>query len=485
MDSPLRILIIEDDADTRANLKEILELDGHIVYTVSSYREARSVTSACQVGLVISDRRLPEGMIEDFLGELSAQAVGAEIIVVTAFGDMHSTITALRLGVSDYVIKPIIPDDIRGTVQRVAERQRLQRELTEEHEFSDNVLRTAEAIVLVLDLQGRVVRFNPFFEQLTGWTLETLQGQDWFEHCIPPADRERIKDIFVAVAHQTHTRGVINDVCGADGRVHRIRWSNTTLKTAEGTVHAVLAVGVDVSDLEEAQKRALRSERLAAIGQTVAALAHESRNALQRINAATDLLALELDENVHAQEELQSLRRASRDVQCLLEEVRAFSAPIQLNPVTTYLPELWRRVWEDIRDCRAGRDIQLAESLSDGDLHVEIDSQRVEQVFRNLFENSVAACSDPVRIELQCQCQADWIELRYLDNGPGLNVEQQERLFEPFYTTKDTGTGLGMAICQRIIDAHQGSITIEEVPQGACFVIRLPRRSSATVQLYS
>lgn len=485
MDSSLSILVIEDDPDTRANLKDILELDGHTVYTVGSYDESRAVTATTQVGLVISDRRLPEGMIEDFLGELAVQAAGAEIIVVTAFGDMHSTITALRLGVSDYVIKPIIPDDIRSTVLRIAERQRLQRELTEEHQFSNDVLNTAEAIVLVLDLEGRVIRFNPFFEQLTGWTLDALRGQDWFENCIPSADRVRIKSLFVSVAHDMHTRGMINDVCGTDGNCHRIRWSNTTLKNAEGVTRAVLAVGVDVSDLADAQSRALRAERLAAIGQTVTALAHESRNALQRINAATDVLELELAGNPNAAEELQSLRRASGDVQGLLEEVRAFSAPLQLNAAMAYLPDIWRRVWGDLQHSRAGRETQLVEALNDVELNVEIDASRIEQVFRNLFENSVAACPDPVRITLQCVSHSDHIQLRYQDNGPGLNAEQQQRLFEPFYTTKETGTGLGMSICQRIIEAHHGSLAVEDSSQGACFVIRLPRQSHVAVQLYS
>ncbi|QEG39665.1 hybrid sensor histidine kinase/response regulator [Roseimaritima ulvae] len=483
MDNPLRILIIEDDPDTRANLKDILELDGHTVYTASSYEESQTVTSRCQIGLVISDRRLPEGMIEDFLGELSVQAAGAEIIVVTAYGDMHSTITALRLGVSDYVIKPIIPDDIRGTVLRIAERQRLRRALAEEHQFSDDVLNTAEAIVLVLDLDGRVVRFNPFFEQLTGWTLDTLRGQDWFQHCISPADRERVKNVFVSVAHDAQTRGVVNEVLGIDQQSHRIRWSNTTLKNAEGATHAVLAVGVDISDLAEAQMRALRAERLAAIGQTVTALAHESRNALQRINAATDVLALELADNLPAQEELQSLRRASKDVQGLLEEVRSFSAPLHLNPARACLPDLWRRVWDDLQGSRAGRVVELVESLDGSELDAEMDSSRIEQVLRNLFENSLAACTDPARIELSCNGESDCLQLHYQDNGPGLNAEQRQRMFEPFYTTKDTGTGLGMSICQRIVEAHHGTITIEKSTSGASFLIRLPRRGCATIQI--
>jgi PAS domain S-box-containing protein len=475
MDHTFRILIIEDDPDTRANLRDILELDGHEVFAVASFHESESIANDHEIGLVITDRRLPDGMIEDFLPRVKANSSGAKIIVITGYGDMQSTIAAFRLGVTDYVIKPIIPDDIRSIVNRLAEKHSLQTELAEEHHFIEEVLKTAEAIVLVLDVNGRVIRFNPFFEQLTGWPLGELAGSDWFENCIPQEERVRIKEVFIRTAHDVHTRDVVNDVLGRDGSHHKIRWSNTTLKRVNGTVHAVLAVGVDITDLAEAQSRSLQAERLAAIGQTMTALAHESRNVLQRIRAASDVLAMEIAGNPDAQESLDVIQRASNDLQCLLEELRSFAAPIQVHLNPAHLPMVWQRAWEDIATIRAGRDAKLVESLETSDLNVEIDNVRMEQVFRNLFENSLAASTDPVRIHLDCRCGNGWVELLCRDNGPGLNDEQKQKLFEPFYTTKKSGTGLGMPICQRIIEAHGGTIQIQPSNGGACFLIRLPR----------
>ena len=478
MDQPFRILIIEDDADTRSNLCDILELDGHEVIAVSSIDESRSVSAAHEIGLVIADRRLPEGMIEDLLPQVKVILPHAEIIIVTGYADLQGTIAAFRLGVTDYVIKPIIPDGIRAIVNRLAEKKKLQADFAEEHHFAEEVLNTAEAIVLILDLDGRVVRFNPYFQQLTGWELEELAGEDWFENCIPDDDRERIRKIFVATAHDVHTRGVLNDVCGTNGQCHRIRWSNTTLKRVGGEIYAVLAVGVDVSDLSVAQERALQAERLAAIGQTMTALAHESRNALQRIKAASEVLALEIEGNQDAKEDLNAIQRASSDLQKLLDEVRSYAAPIQLHATRTDLSEVWRRVWDDIAECRDGRSAELIETVNSGDAVLEVDSHRMEQVFRNLFENSLAACSDPVRIEVECHGDDQFVELRCSDNGPGLNEEQQRKLFLPFFTTKHTGTGLGMSICQRIIEAHGGTINVLPAESGASFAIRLPRRYS-------
>ena len=102
------------------------------------------------------------------------------------------------------------------------------------------------------------------------------------------------------------------------------------------------------------------------------------------------------------------------------------------------------------------------------------DADSVEQ----LFENSLAACSDPVKINIECQCDGpDAIVIEVQDNGPGLSVEQQRNLFEPFYTTKSSGTGLGMSIVQRIMDAHDGEIRVADSSSGARFEIRLAKKT--------
>jgi PAS domain S-box-containing protein len=483
VDEPFRILLIEDDPDALSNLQDILELDGHEITTASSFGEAVTAAIPENVSLVITDRHLPDGMIEDFIPVLKKRLPTAEIIVVTGYGDVQSTIAALRLGVTDYVIKPVFPDDLRAIVNRIAEKRSIQRKLAEEQHFANEVLNTAEAIVLVLELDGRVLKFNRYFQDLTGWTINELRGQDWFETCILEGERETIRSIFIATAHDVHTRGIINKVSGKDGQLHTIRWANTTLKKVDGTIHAVLAVGVDVSDLEEAQARVLHAERLAAIGQTMTALAHESRNALQRMKAAADVLALEIEGNKSAEEDIRVIQRAAGDLEVLLEEVRSFAAPIQIHPVEVDLPCVWQRAWKDILPMRFRRDAKLSEVGECEDVSASVDTIRMEQVFRNLFENSLAACADPVHIELECRSDQDTIEIICRDNGPGLNEEQKRKLFEPFYTTKATGTGLGMSICQRIVEAHGGDISVHPTKLGAGFRILLPRSLRAEYRM--
>lgn len=481
MNHGLNILLVEDDAATRANLTDILELDGHHVIGARSLGESRTILALGNTAVVILDRKLPDGTAEEFLPELRQLTPHLETIVVTGYADMDSTISALRHGVTDYILKPINPDALRNCLDRIIERQRIAFELQREQQFVGQIFQTAEAIILVLDLDGNVVRFNPYFQQISGWKLEELIGKSWFTHCIPDRDQAWIREVFLRTAKGAGSEGIVNCVLTKD-RVERwLRWSNTTLKDSDGRTTAVLAVGIDVTEFRAAQELAKRNDRLAAIGQTMTALAHESRNALQRIRAGVEVLALDLEQHPTAQRDLKSIQRATNDLHQLLEEVRSFAAPIVLHCEISSIPDIWRRVWRQICSARNDRDVELIESISANVPTANVDVLRLEQVFRNLFENSLDACADPAKISVHCWSPStEWIEIVVRDNGPGMNCEQQCKVFDPFFTTKSEGTGLGMSIVQRIVEAHQGTIQIgqsdsAEGNEGAVFMIRIPR----------
>src|SRR5262249_37451939 len=142
---------------------------------------------------------------------------------------------------------------------------------------------------------------------------------------------------------------------------------------------------------------------------------------------------------------------------------------------------VWRQAWTNLALRRQGRDAVLDDEAGGPDLCCSVDAFRLEQVFRNILENALAACADPVRIEVRGTTAelhgrpAVCVAVR--DNGPGLDAEQAQRIFEPFFTTKSKGTGLGMAIARRIIEAHGGRIAVgnNRSGRGAEIRITLPR----------
>ncbi len=236
----------------------------------------------------------------------------------------------------------------------------------------------------------------------------------------------------------------------------------------------------DVTERMAIQEKLVQSERLAAIGEMMAGLAHESRNALQRARSALEMLELDLSERPDLLTFSHRATTAVDELQRLYEEVRNYAAPILLELQSVELEELWHEVWSQVLQVHRKRRPTLRTFCSAATRVVTIDRYRVRQVFRNILENAVAVLpesdgiisisADVVEIDGR-----SWTEVSIQDNGPGMTAEQQIRVFDPFYTTKTRGTGLGMAIVRRIMEAHGGTASVAPCDSGACIVLRFPR----------
>ena len=211
------------------------------------------------------------------------------------------------------------------------------------------------------------------------------------------------------------------------------------------------------------------------------------------------MLEFEVEDNAEAMQLIRRSQQAQDDLTRLFDEVRNFAAPIALDLNPCRLLKMWREAWSLVQpECR-GRDVVIDEDIHDHDLTLNVDRFRMVQVFRNLLENSLAACTDPVRIHFTCRTTApaadarhpetdteltahSTVEVRISDNGPGLNPRARREVFRPFFTTKTKGTGLGMAIAHRILEAHGGSISVGNPAQGGAeFVLRFPRDHEETI----
>jgi PAS domain S-box-containing protein len=466
LDTAADAIVTIDEAGTVTSFNRAAE-------TMFGYPAAEVVGRNVSMLMPAQDREHHDGYIRSYLETREAKVIGTGREVTGQRRD--GTEFPALLAISETA-----PEGgarfFTGIVRDITELKEAQESIRRERDFVENLVETAQDIVLLLDPEGRIVRFNSYLEKLSGWSLAEVEGQPWIETFLPEAEQQRIREVFDKTAGGDETSGTVNAIVTRDGRELRIRWSNTTVWDEAGEPAAILAIGHDVTELSEAQARLVQSERLAAIGEMVTGLAHESRNALQRIQACLEMLELEVEGNADALDLVARIQRAQDQLAKLYDDVRAYARPMALRCQPCELDRLWRATWADLAHERSGRDTDLVEEIA-ADTTCEADPYAVQQVFRNIFENALSASGHSCEVTVRAEDAGDHLAISIEDDGPGLQAEQARRIFTPFFTTKTKGSGLGMAIVKRIIEAHGGTAEAGNGSGGgACITIRLPRK---------
>jgi PAS domain S-box-containing protein len=173
-------------------------------------------------------------------GNLTARV---EIDSVDELGQLAGSFNAMALRIDELV---------GGLEQEVAERTEA---LRRERDFAASLIDTAQAIVLVLDTQGRIVRFNPYMEELSGYRLASVEGKDWFNTFLPPQDHTEIRELFKRAIGDIQTQGSVNRIVTKDGYERQIEWYDKTLKDADGNVVGLLAIGQDITERVQTEQR--------------------------------------------------------------------------------------------------------------------------------------------------------------------------------------------------------------------------------------
>ncbi len=346
------------------------------------------------------------------------------------------------------------------------------------------VLNTAVDSIITIDHQCLICSVNPATERMFGYRIQELLGNN-IHMLMPEPDRSQ-HDAYVARYIETRKPSIIGVGRCVIGRRKDGSEFPVHLAVSEFAVRGkqyFTGIIRDLSELERVQKQLFQAERLAAIGQMVTGLAHESRNALQRAQACLDMLSLDLKDN---QEQLDLARRATtalQDLYRLYEEVRGYAAPIHLEFRECDLATIWHKEWENLAAARKGKLIELVDAQDSQHLNCEVDVHRVEQVMRNIIENAIHACGNEGTITVSCkeaQCGIDpAVMITIADDGSGMTQEIADLIFEPFFTTKQKGTGLGMAIVHRIMTAHGGSVMARPLEHGGSQIVLLFPRTAA------
>jgi signal transduction histidine kinase len=255
--------------------------------------------------------------------------------------------------------------------------------------------------------------------------------------------------------------------------------------------------------LEQAQAEARRSERLAALGQLSAGLAHEIRNPLGVIKGSAEMLTLKLGESNPLATELAGyISTETNRLSALVTRFLDFARPLHADLTPQNVTVVLDRALNDVAQFWKGAAIRVERDYASGLPLVPLDESLCEQAFVNIVQNAydaMSASGGTLRIQarksranIRDAGDREGVEVRIEDSGPGIPVELREQIFNPFVTTKKAGVGLGLSIVSKIIDGHHGTIRIESGRiegsgntsnggQGASFVIFFPAASSETL----
>ncbi|MBT4512587.1 MAG: PAS domain S-box protein [Chloroflexi bacterium] len=369
----------------------------------------------------------------------------------------------------------------------ITERKLAEEALQREKEFAENLVDTAQAIVLVLDPEGRIVRFNPYMEDISGYTLKEMQGRDWFTTFLPGNDQDRIHSIFAQAISDTQTSGNVNSILTKDGSERFIEWYDKTLKDADGHIVGILAIGQDVTErmrTEEELKQTLEDLKRSnqALEQFAYIVSHDLQEPLRMVASYVQLLEkrykdhLDQDANDFIKFAVDGAIRMQQMILDILEYSRVGTKDQSFKKVD--LNSVLSQVIASL-----GGQIEVSGALVTSDKlpTVLADEMQIAQLFQNLLGNAIKFRGESTpQIHISCEADnGDWVT-SVKDNGIGIPQEFQDRIFAVFRKLhaigQYPGSGIGLAISAKIVERHGGRIWVESEPEkGSTFFFTIPK----------
>jgi two-component system, sporulation sensor kinase E len=355
--------------------------------------------------------------------------------------------------------------------------------LSQERIFLEAISQTIQEGVLVIDNEGMLLYANRAAEKMTGLDFARTKGRsvlrllrDWdWEHLldVPSEDEHEQREWMRMVTREIEVHYP----------AHRyIHFYAMPFNQSDVDVKSVLIILRDVSNERKQEASVIESERINAIKNLAAGLAHEIGNPLNALNIHLQLLSRELCEvkDEAVRKSLQELTDVARSEIARLDAINTqFLGAIRPSkPVL--MPELLTGVLEEtlkiLKTEFKNRSINVSVDVPEAVPAVRLDRQQIKQVFFNLIKNALEAMSDGGSLRIAFNVGDAFVDISFIDSGVGIPQEDLGSIFEPYHSTKKKGSGLGLMIVQRIVEDHGGEIEVaSKLGQGACFKIRLPR----------
>jgi len=351
--------------------------------------------------------------------------------------------------------------------------------------FNEDIIETMTNGLVVVDETGRVTVFNKAAATLSGYEAMEILGQplrdampgasalaDMVEgtlhRCITPPEGDVVQSVLPYSHREVSVRH-------RDGNLLPLAVSASPLRDSHGHVTGVVCLFEDLSEAKALEAERRRLDRLAALGEMAAVVAHEIRNPMAGIAAGIEYLSKSTPEGSPQKEGSAMILGEVQRVNRILEDILSVARPFQLALSIEVMSDILESVLGRCKTSIEAKMIQVVRHYAPSLPPVQADRERMEQALTNLVLNAIQAMSTGGKLIVTLDADDSWLSVAISDTGPGILPEAQQRIFEPFFTTKAQGTGLGLAIARQVIEEHGGSIEVaSESGRGTTFTIWLP-----------
>ena len=364
-----------------------------------------------------------------------------------------------------------------------------------DQDFGLKILNSLRCGILSVDLQRRITAINEIAIRIFELETQNFVGID--VEAILGEQQQLLQTLNDAYQMKNLPSRAELDLRLRDGKVRTVGYTISFTKDDEGAVDGVSLFFKDLTLVEQLNEQEKLKDRLAALGQMAAGLAHEIRNPLAAIELTASLIKRKIQPTHTAQ--LESIQSEVRKLNKIVTDCLEYVRPVKVSPEKVNLKSLLEESLGNALSTVDREGIKIAKDYQETPT-VPIDYAQMKQVFVNIMVNALQAIGESGTIQIACgpsiffqrttssvhgkvseknlSRQVDlapyaWVRIE--DNGQGISDEVLSKIFYPFFTTKEKGSGIGLAIAQKIVDSHHGSIDVEsEVGRGTVFTIKLP-----------
>ena len=367
---------------------------------------------------------------------------------------------------------------LRGLLGEItASINQLAGKLRETRSHRDALLESSPNGIITVDKAGKIILFNPAASNLTGIAKEQVLGIDY--HNIGLA-LPVIKHLEKTLTAETTVLAREEIFWRPDGSSIAVAISTSRMHDYKNELVGALAIIIDLREKRLLEAQVLRANRLAGLGELAAGVAHEIRNPLTAVKGYSqvldDELAIDDPKREYTATIVKEVNRLDRFVQGLLAFARPSTSRFELANLNDIIEETLVLLVNP-----AFKDRIFLHKNYGENIQAEVDKDQLKQVLLNLLINAAQAIPDQGTIKIVTRQEGQQVSISISDTGIGIPVENMDKLFNPFFTTRDRGTGLGLAIAHQLIELHHGEIKVRStVHHGTEFTLSLPVRQGGS-----